>query len=86
MTTTSTCKKLSLLAIVIMTLTSCGSAEIIPTKDVCHLIRHDEDDLYQVKINDDLINKRWYLKEDAIVIAEDLHKKNLCTSRYQIRK
>jgi len=51
---------------------------------VCHIIRHETDDIYQVKINDQLINKRWYLKDDAIVIAKDLHSKNLCTSSYQL--
>jgi len=83
MTTTLTCK-IIISTLILLSLASCGSAQIIPTRDVCHIIRHETDDIHQVKINDQLINKRWYLKDDAIVIAKDLHSKNLCTSSYQL--
>jgi hypothetical protein len=59
-------------------LASCSSA---PTKDVCSLEKHDQDDLYQVKINDEAINKFWYLKEDAIDITKMLAQKNMCMAR-----
>ncbi|EQC45097.1 hypothetical protein M901_1300 [Bacteriovorax sp. DB6_IX] len=34
--------------------------------------------IYQVKINDQKINSRWYLKHDALEITKALAKQNKC--------
>ena len=59
-------------------LTSCGSAEFVPTKDICSLVKHHTDSLYQVQINTQKINSRWYLKEDALNITKLLAAQNKC--------
>ncbi|MDD0853590.1 hypothetical protein HBN50_10795 [Halobacteriovorax sp. GB3] len=64
--------------IVILGLTSCGSGEFVPTKDICSVEKHYKDDIYQVKINGKTINKHWYLKSDAIEIAKVLANQNKC--------
>lgn len=71
-----------LLSIVILSiiLTSCGSAEFVPTTDICSLEKHWNDNLYQVRINDKKISKHWYLKDDAIDITNQLAKDNKCMS------
>jgi hypothetical protein len=57
---------------------SCGTSKIIPTKDVCTVEKHYKDMMFQVKINDEPINKHWYIKSDAIEIAQNLAGKNKC--------
>lgn len=59
-------------------ITSCGSSEIIPTTDICSIVKHPKDLIYQVKINDQKINSRWYLKQDALEITKALAKQNKC--------
>lgn len=68
----------SLIILGLLSLGSCGSGKIVPTKDVCTLERHYKDYLYQVKINDEVISRQWYIKEDAIQIVKDLAKRNKC--------
>lgn len=67
---------LSLLLMVL--LCSCASG---PTKDKCSISKHDDDELYQVAINDKPINKFWYLKDDASDIWDMLAKDNKCMKR-----
>lgn len=62
----------------LMGLASCGSGKIVPTKDVCTVERHYKDHIYQVKINEEPVSAHWYIKEDAIEIAQNLAKKNKC--------
>jgi hypothetical protein len=61
----------------------CSSAIFIQSKDTCNLKRHFRDDIYQVTINDEAINKQFYLKEDAILIAKQLATReiNKCAPR-----
>jgi hypothetical protein len=60
-------------------LASCGTSKIIPTKDVCTVEKHYKDMMFQIKINDEAINKHWYLKSDAIEVAQSLAERNKCT-------
>jgi hypothetical protein len=76
MNTTMIFKSFILLSL--LTLVSCGSGQIVPTKDVCTVERHFKDYIYQVKINGEAISKQWYIKEDAVEIVKDLAKKNKC--------
>lgn len=69
--------KLALLSTFILT-ASCGSNEFVPTKDICKIEKHWKDNLFQVQINDQPINKHWYLYDDAVTITKDLGDKNLC--------
>ncbi len=59
-------------------LSSCASG---PTKDKCSIVKHDEDELYQVAINGKPINKFWYLKDDTNDIWDMLAKDNKCMKR-----
>lgn len=68
----------SVILVFLITLVSCSSGKIVPTKDVCTVERHFKDYIYQVKINGEAISTQWYIKEDAIEIVRDLAKKNLC--------
>ena len=68
----------SLIILGLLSLVSCGSGKIVPTKDVCTVERHYKDYIYQVKINGEAISKQWYIKEDAIEVVKDLAKRNKC--------
>lgn len=57
---------------------SCSSG---PTKDVCSVTKHDDDELYQVSINGKPINKLWYLKDDTNDIWDMLARDNKCMKR-----
>ena len=57
---------------------SCSSTSKLPSKDVCTVEKHFKDQIYQVKINGEPISKHWYIKEDAVEIAQVLAKKNKC--------
>ncbi|MBI2519169.1 MAG: hypothetical protein HYV97_02075 [Bdellovibrio sp.] len=67
----------------IFLLASCSSGPFVQSKDVCDLKRHHQDDLYQVTVNDEAINKHYYLKDDAIEIANHLASReiNKCAPR-----
>jgi len=69
---------LIILLFVCFGLYSCGSAEFIPTKDICSVVKHPNDNLYQVKINGQKISDRWYLKNDALDITKMLAAQNKC--------
>jgi hypothetical protein len=68
----------TILIILLGLLASCGTPEFVPTKDICKIEKHWRDNLFQVQINEEPINKHWYFYEDAVAIAKDLGKKNLC--------
>lgn len=70
-------KKIFLFIIFIL-FSSCSSG---PTKDKCSILKHDDDELYQVAINGKPINKFWYLKEDTSDIWDLLAKDNKCMRR-----
>ena len=72
--------KLAYFSLLLLLISSCGSAKFVPTTDVCSLEKHWEDSLYQVKINDREISNHWYLKNDALEITQNLAKKNKCMS------
>ena len=83
MNTNSTYKIYFLFACMTFLVVGCGSGPFVQSKDVCDLKRHHQDDIYQVTINEEPINKQYYLKDDAIEIAKDLasKKKNKCAPR-----
>lgn len=68
----------SVVLVFLITLVSCSSGKIVPTKDVCTVERHFKDYIYQVKINGEATSTQWYIKEDAVEIVKDLAKKNKC--------
>ena len=72
-----------LFAGLVILLASCSSGPFVQSKDVCALKRHYQDDIYQVTINDEVINNLYYLKEDAIEVANHLasHEINKCAPR-----
>ena len=61
-------------------LNSCGSSEVIPTKDLCSLEKHYKDNIFQVQINGDAINKHWYIYPEAKIVAKKLAEQNKCKS------
>ncbi len=63
------------------TLTGCSSPSIIPTKDVCSLEKHMEDNLFQVRINEVPINQNYYIYNEATDIMRQLAKKNKCRAQ-----
>lgn len=70
--------KKTILTLLMSILWGCGSTKFVPTKDVCSLSKHWDDNLYQVKVNGTKINTHWYLKEDAVDVASQLAKDNKC--------
>ncbi len=70
--------KILLCLTVLFLVTSCASG---PTKDVCSVTKHDDDELYQVNINGKPINKLWYLKDDTTDIWDMLARDNKCMKR-----
>ena len=61
----------------LLALTSCGSTNVGKDKS-CTIVKHQYDELYQIKINKKNISDQWFLMEDAIEIAQDLEKKKKC--------
>lgn len=70
-------RKLNILIVTIF-LTSCGSTEIVRSKDKCTVKKHAKDELYQVRINEKPVNNRWYLEKDAKEIKLILSIRNKC--------
>lgn len=64
--------------IVVAFITSCST---VPTKDICSVTKHEDDELYQVSINGKPINKLWYLKDDTNDIWDLLARDNKCMKR-----
>ena len=64
--------------ITVAAMVSCGSAEFVPTKDICSVVKHHTDNLYQVRINNQKISSRWYIKNDALDITKMLAAQNKC--------
>ena len=75
-------KKLGLLSFLFI-ITSCSSAPEKPTKDICSIKKHWKDNIFQVFINDKVINERWYIFQEAIDVSKLLAKKNKCTRNYK---
>lgn len=64
--------------IALLSMGACGTKEFIPTKDICKIEKHWNDNLFQVQINEEPINKQWYLYDDAVLVTKSLGDKNLC--------
>lgn len=69
--------KLVILSFVLL-LTSCSSGKVIPTTDVCSIKKHWKDNVFQVLINDEAINTRWYVHQEAKDITSMLADDNKC--------
>lgn len=61
----------------LMVFSGCSSTPFVQSTDKCDIKRHHKDDIYQVTINEEPINKHYYLKEDAIEIATRLSTRDL---------
>ena len=59
-------------------LMACGSGKIVPTTDTCSLKKHYKDNVFQVLINDEAINKHFYTHQEALDITVLLAKDNKC--------
>lgn len=59
-------------------LVSCGSSEVVPTSDICKIKKHWKDNVFQVLINDEPINKHWYIHSEALDITKRLAADNKC--------
>lgn len=69
-------KRFSLLLMFI--LASCGSSKVKPTTDVCSLEKHWKDNIFQVRINGEPINKNYYTYDEAKEITKILASQNKC--------
>ena len=58
-------------------LVSCSSG-FVPTTDTCTIRKHIEDSVWQILQNGEPINKKWYLRTDAISKTKRLEKLNVC--------
>ncbi len=58
--------------------TSCGSAKFVPTKDICLIKKHWKDNVFQIQVNNELINPHWYIHKDALNISRRLVSQNKC--------
>lgn len=56
----------------------CGSSEVKPTRDICSIKKHWRDNVFQVLINDEAINKHFYTHDEALAIAKQLADDNKC--------
>jgi len=61
----------------LMILASCSSG-FVPTTDKCSIQKHIEDSVWQILENGEPINKKWYLRTDAISKIKRLEKLNVC--------
>ena len=68
------------LFILLLFIAGCGSGKVVPTTDVCSLVKHWKDNVFKVKINDEKINSHWYIYDEAVHIVKDLRSKNKCKS------
>lgn len=66
------------LILLAFTLTSCSSSSEKPTTDVCTLEKHWRDNIFQVQINGEPINKNYYIHDEALEITKELAKRNKC--------
>lgn len=70
-------KSIGVLAISLL-IASCGSSEVVPTSDICKIKKHWKDNVFQVLINDEPINKHWYIHSEALDITKRLAADNKC--------
>lgn len=56
----------------------CGSSVIVPTKDKCIIKKHWKDNVFQVLINEEPINKHYYIHDEALDLTKSLAKANKC--------
>ena len=68
----------TLIALMLVQLFSCSSSSEKPTTDVCQIKKHWRDNVFQVLINDEAINKHFYTHEEAIDITKRLASNNKC--------
>lgn len=62
----------------LLSLVSCSSGKVIPTKDTCVVKKHWKDNVFQVIINESPINDRWYIHSEAMDITKQLGAQNRC--------
>lgn len=69
----------SLIAVILLVgLSGCGSSQEKPTSDTCQIKKHWRDNVFQVLINDEAINKHYYTHDEAIDITKRLAADNKC--------
>ena len=61
-----------------LSIVGCSSAPFVATKDVCKVKKHWKDNVFQVLINDEPINQRWYIHSEAMDITNQLGSQNKC--------
>lgn len=68
----------TLISLCLAFLASCGSSKVIPTTDVCSLKKHWKDNIFQVQINGEALNKNYYTFDEAKDITKRLADQNKC--------
>lgn len=69
---------LSVLGLLILSIAGCSSTPAGPTTDVCTVVKHWRDNVFQVKINDEAISKHFYIHADAVEVTKKLADQNKC--------
>lgn len=69
-----------LLISTLLVICGCGSSLLgpTPTKDKCIIKKHWQDNVFQVLINDEPINKHFYIHDEALDLTKSLAKANKC--------
>ncbi len=71
-----------LLISTLLVICGCGSSVLVPTptptKDKCIIKKHWQDNVFQVLINDEPINKHFYIHDEALDLTKSLAKANKC--------
>ena len=71
-------KDLGIILLLSLLITGCSSKPIVPTTDICSVKKHWRDNVFQILINDEPINKRWYIHSEAMDITKLLGAQNKC--------
>ncbi|GEM_PF-1750461 len=73
-----------LLISTLLVICGCGSSVLVPTptptptKNKCIIKKHWQDNVFQVLINDEPINKHFYIHDEALDLTKSLAKANKC--------
>jgi hypothetical protein len=62
----------------LFTVSSCSSKKIVPTTDICSVVKHWKDNVFQITINKEPINKHWFTHPEAMDLTAELAKSNKC--------
>ncbi|MFG1492402.1 hypothetical protein ACRXCV_10065 [Halobacteriovorax sp. GFR7] len=74
-------KKLMAMAVLGLTLVSCGSSpqrDIASVDGACSLQKHPAKNHYRILINEKPHSQYWYTKGDALKIQDSFSKKGMC--------